>query len=190
MSATRAGLGAGEGLKDVAPLLKRGLSLPAFSPESSTAPGVPAPPLDNNPVVFRVRELCVAGELSEAVVFAFDRAVTDTVRQYGLEIPPSCTSLEFVSEHLRTDMGNLGELLPELYRLYEPVRFGGVPPAGPRLIQQLVDRIYTETALARAYDPLFQSKGPTARVSRETFSVSRTSRSPTYERSWIEGTAR
>lgn len=123
-------------------------------------------------MVDHVRELCAAGKLDDAIRFAFDRVISDTIRLYGLEVPTGCTSLEFVSEHLRADMGKLRDLLPEFYRVYEPVRFGGVPPIDPQPIRTLVERIYTDTALARAYDPLSQSRGPSDRGSRRTFSVS------------------
>jgi hypothetical protein len=121
--------------------------------------------------------------LDAAILLAFDRVFSDTVRTYGLNIPPGCTSLEFVSNHLRTDMGELCDLLPELYRLYEPVRFGGVAPADPQPIRNLVERIYTETALASVYDPLSQSKGPVDRAFSDTFSVSRATTSGASRRS-------
>ena len=123
--------------------------------------------LEQNPVVSRVRGLCDAGKADVAVVFAFERVFSDTVRHYGLDIPPGCTALEFVTERMRADMGTLRELLPELYRLYEPVRFGGLAPADGQAVRGLVERIYTETSLAWAYDPHSQSKGPAHR----TFSV-------------------
>lgn len=132
-------------------------------------------------MVDHVRELCVVGKLADAIRFAFDRVVSDTIRHYGLNVPTGCTSLEFVAQHLRADMGKLSDLLPELYGLYEPVRFGEVPPADPGPIQTLVERIYTDTPLARAYDPLSQSRGPSDRGSRKTFSVSH----GTVSESWM-----
>ncbi len=95
-----------------------------------------------------------------AAVVAFDAIFADTIRLYGLKVPPSCTSFEFLSRFLRPDMGKLTELLPELYRLYEPARFGGGVSGDAQSVRSVVDRIYTETALAWAYDPLYQPKGP------------------------------
>lgn len=123
-------------------------------------------------MVSRVRELCDAGTPDAAIRFAFDRVCSDTVRHYGLDIPPGCTSLEFVSERIRPDMGKLGDLLPELYRLYEPVRFGAVPPTDAPPIRGLVERIYSETSLAWAYDPHSQSKGPMAHPIPEAYPAS------------------
>lgn len=142
-------------------------------PGSSAARDAVPPDIQQNPVVIAVRELCDAGKVGNAIRLAFDRGIADTVRAYGLAIPLGCTSLEFVSHQLRPDMGKLCELLPELYRLYEPVRFGGFSPTDPQPIRALVERIYSETSLAWVYDPRFQPKGPADRASAPTFSVAR-----------------
>jgi hypothetical protein len=122
---------------------------------------LPPPNADLNPIVPRVRKLCEDGKADAAAVLAFEAVFSDTIRLYGLRVPPSCTSLEFLSQFLRPDMGKLCDLLPELYRLYEPARFGGILPPDPASVRTIVERIYSETALAWAYDPLYQPKGPT-----------------------------
>ena len=173
----------GKGFKVRATYSVGGSSLSGSLPRGPGTGNAPTLDLGQNPVVSRVRGLCDAGKLDAAILLAFDRVFADTVRAYGLDIPPGCTSLEFVSSRLRTDMGKLCDLLPELYRLYEPVRFGGVAPADPQAIRGLVERIYTETALAWVYDPRSQPRGPVDRAFADTFSVSRATTSGAPRRS-------
>ncbi len=139
----------------------QGTCLPLSSgARSYAAKTLPPPNAELNPVVPKVRRLCDEGKAGEAAVVAFDAILADTIRLYGLKVPPSCTSFEFLARFLRPDMGKLLELLPDLYRLYEPARFGGIVPGDAQSVRTVVDRIYTETSLAWAYDPLYQPKGP------------------------------
>src|SRR5208283_24341 len=66
----------------------------------------------------------------------------------------------FLKEFLRPDMGRLTELLPELYRRYEPARFGKVEDGDRDSLRALLERLYSQTALARIHDPRFQPSGP------------------------------
>lgn len=66
------------------------------------------------------------GDYAGAVGTAFLGVVADLERAYGLRIPPSWTDRDVVVHGLRTDMGQLPDLVLRLYELYEPVRYG--PP--------------------------------------------------------------
>ena len=100
------------------------------------------------------------GEYAKAVLHAYRTAFDITVQAYGLTVPPSCSDQQFLKGFLRPDMGRLSELLPELYRLYEPVKFGKLADGDRDSLLRLLEKLYTETVLARAHDPLYQSSGP------------------------------
>ena len=127
--------------------------------ESATADG-PLPPLDPeaSPYFRELRDLLDQGSYDEAVRRAYRLAFDGTVRAYGLAIPPSCSDRRFVKEALRPDMGPLVELSPELYRLYEPVRFGTTRTGDRDHLLALLRRLFSETVLGRIHDPAFQPK--------------------------------
>jgi len=133
----------------------------ASSP-SGDLPGEPtkaaAPPLDPeaSPYFRELRDRLDRGEYAEADRRAFSVAFEGTVRAYGLTVPRSCSDRRFLTEYLRPDMGPLVELVRELYRLYEPVRFGTVKSGDRDAFLQLLRRLYSETVLGRIHDPSFQ----------------------------------
>jgi len=92
-----------------------------------------------------------------AVRLAYHTAYDSTVRSYGLIVPPFVTGRQFQREFLRPDMGLLTELLPELYRLYEPVRFGKHEDGDRDSLRALLEKLYSQTPLAVAHNPLYQS---------------------------------
>ena len=111
-------------------------------------------------MVQRTREFLDRGEYATAVLYAYRTAFEDTVRAYALEVPVACTDRRFLQQYLRPDMGKLVTLLPELFRMYEPVRFGTSDQVdGPGLLA-LVERIYSETSLGTIYRPHYQPTGP------------------------------
>lgn len=128
-------------------------SLPAAGP----SPGAPPRP---NPVVEETRELLDRGEYRSAVIAAFRAAFRDTVRAYALQVPAGCTDRQFLRQFLREDMGKLATLLPELYRTYEPVRFGTTDHGDGPSFLTLVERLYSETVLGTIYRPNYQPTGP------------------------------
>jgi len=138
-------------------LLPVGGSLAEADPESS-------------PTVQKVRALLAQHDFAGAVRFTYRAAFDGTVRAYGLSVPPACTDRQFLAGFLRPDMGKLSELLPQLFLLYEPVRFGHPPEptVGDRKgFELLLTRLFSETPLGRIEDPLFQPSGiPSAK--RET----------------------
>lgn len=92
-----------------------------------------------------------------AVRLAYRTAYDSTVRSYGLTVPPFVTGRQFMKELLRPDMGSLTELLPELYALYEPVRFGKHEEGDREAFRALLEKLYSTTPLAVAHDPRYQS---------------------------------
>jgi hypothetical protein len=100
------------------------------------------------------------GEYAKAVIHAYRTAFDSIVRAYGLTVPPSCSDRRFLKGFLRPDMGRLSELLPELYQRYEPVKFGRLADGDRDSLRGLLERLYTETVLARVHDPQFQARGP------------------------------
>lgn len=124
--------------------------------------GGPLPEKDpeTSPLLREVRRILALGDYASAVRTAYRAAFNGTVRAYGLSVPISCTDRQFVSGFLRTDMGKLSELLPELERRYEPVRFGKLANGDPRSLETLVLTMVAHTVLGRIEDPLFQPTGP------------------------------
>lgn len=116
-----------------------------------------APPKPEASPTFReIRDMLDRGDYVSAVRRAFQSAFEGTVRAYGLTVPNSCTDRKFLQEYVRPDMGKLAELLPELYRAYEPVGFGTVREGDRDSLRALLESLYTETILARIHDPAFQ----------------------------------
>jgi hypothetical protein len=113
-------------------------------------------------VIVGTRDLLGRGEYRSAVLAAFRSAFRDTVRAYSLTVPASCTNRRFLEEFLRSDMGKLSVLLPELHGWYEPVRYGRVSTGDADAFLALVVRVYTETSLATIYYPGYQPASPTS----------------------------
>jgi hypothetical protein len=108
------------------------------------------------PAVRSARDHLAHGDYAGAVVEAYLTAYAQTVRSFGLDVPVAQTDREFLGNALRPDMGPLPRFLPELYALYEPVRFGAVRTGDSAPLLAALEHLYGETALARAYDPGFQ----------------------------------
>jgi hypothetical protein len=111
-------------------------------------------------VVEKTREMIAAGQVGPAIRYAYRASFDDTVRAYALPVPVACTDRRFLSEFLRPDMGKLVTLLPQLYRWYEPVRYGRTAPSDGAAFLALLGEVYHETVLGTIYRPLFQPTGP------------------------------
>jgi hypothetical protein len=112
------------------------------------------PPKPLLPVlVGEVERLLQAGRYAEAVLLAYPRAEDDIRRAYSLSLPKQWTHREFLAWFLRPDMGYITTLLPRLYALYEPVRYGPTNAAPPGDLLPLVRAIYQEAPLRGLRDP-------------------------------------
>jgi len=122
------------------------------------ADGGPAgdPDPESSPAFRQLRDLLDTGKYAEAVRIAYRSAFAATVRAYGLKVPISCTDRRFLEEFLRPDMGRISELMPQMYLLYEPVRFGKVGEGDRTAFRSLLERLFRETPIGRLHDPLYQ----------------------------------
>ena len=132
------------------------VSLPSDRPE----PLPPGPGSGESPVLRRAEGLLEQGDYAGAVRLGYRWAFYDTVRAFGLAVPPYCTDRQFLKTFLRSDMGKVGELLPRLYELYEPVRYGARVEGDLPALRTLLRSLYVDTVLSRVHDPRFQPSGP------------------------------
>ncbi len=106
------------------------------------------------PVVGEVEHLLAEGKVAEALVLGYLSAEADVRHAFGLPYSRFTTHREFLRLHLRPDMGFVAVLLPRLYALYEPVRYGRDHGAAPALVRDLVRAIYDEGPIFNLYrDP-------------------------------------
>jgi len=135
-------------------------SADANGPGGKPSAGEPTP--ESSRTFLQLCELLDRGGYSAAVLLAYRTSFDGTVRAYGLDVPPSCSDRRFLKEFLQPDMGPLTDLLPELYRRYEPVKFGKLVEGDRASLRALLEKLYSETVLARLDDPNFQPSGPLA----------------------------
>jgi hypothetical protein len=118
---------------------------PARAAAATKAPLDVAPP----PILARVDALVRAGRDADAIVLAYQSAEADVLRAFGLKLPKQWTHRELLERHLRSDMGYLTALLPRLYALFEPVRYGRPQAVSSAGLMDLLRKIYEEPALRR-----------------------------------------
>ena len=120
---------------------------PRPSPNLTPTPRAAPPP----PTVARVEALLREGNVAEAVRIGYLGAEEDVRRAFGLSLPRQWTHREFLREHLRTDLGYVAVLLPQLHAVFEPVRYGqgANPEGGPFL--ELLRALYQEPAVLRLF---------------------------------------
>ena len=120
-------------------------------------PAIPAPLTATRPpppVVGEVDRLLAEGKVGDALIRGFLTAETDVRQAFGLPYTRYQTHREFLRTQLRSDMGYLAVLLPRLYVLYEPVRYGKGHTAAPELVRDLVRAIFNEGPVFNLYrDP-------------------------------------
>lgn len=116
----------------------------------SRGPAPPAGPARAPPptrVPQEVDSILGQGDPVRAVLFAYSTAEADVCRAFGLKLPKQWTHREFLREHLRRDMGYVAIGLPQLYALFEPVRYGGSKDVPAASLRELVRSLYEEPAL-------------------------------------------
>ncbi|HTT45139.1 MAG TPA: hypothetical protein VMH38_03875 [Thermoplasmata archaeon] len=117
---------------------------------------------DSRRTLRQLKEVLDREGYSAALLLAYRTSFNGTVRAYGLDVPISCSDRRFLKELLQPDMGPLTTLLPELYRRYEPVKFGRPAEGDREALRALLERLFSETVLAHLDDPGFQPSGPLA----------------------------
>ncbi|MGA7924108.1 MAG: hypothetical protein WCA77_09045 [Thermoplasmata archaeon] len=104
------------------------------------------------PVLEETQRLINASRYSEAVRLAFLTAENDVIQAFGLRPPLQWTHREFITAGIRADMGYVADLLPRLYALYEPVRYGEMTDWRRDDLVSLLRRLYAEAPIRRLYD--------------------------------------
>jgi hypothetical protein len=92
------------------------------------------------PVITETKRRWEVGDRAGAVRFAYESALADVERAFGIHFPPDWTHEDILERGTSPEMGSVPDFLVQLLRLYEPVRYG---PAG--------------TEPARSPEPLLQS---------------------------------
>lgn len=116
-------------------------------PAPPSEPHGGAPDLSGYPTVVEVEKRLSRSDYGGAVSVAFPLVMNDVQRAYALSYPRHWTARDVLAHALRPDMGALPDLLFQLYRLYEPVRFGREQDWVRGDVREILRRIYTETAL-------------------------------------------
>ncbi|MGI0129678.1 MAG: hypothetical protein ACREDE_08500 [Thermoplasmata archaeon] len=128
---------------------------PATGATSSPTPtGSSAPPA----IVALVESFLKEGREREAVVAAYLRAEDDVRRAFGMKLPKQWTHREFLSRYLRPDMGYVAVLLPRLYALFEPARYGDGRETSATGLLPILRSLYQEPALRTL--PFLPTAGP------------------------------
>lgn len=102
--------------------------------------------------VRRVEQAVREGRAAEVLLTAYPEAEDDVRRAFGMDLRTPSTHREFLSRHLRPDMGLVAVLLPQLYELYEPVRYGTSREVSGERLVELVRGLYHEPAMRRVAD--------------------------------------
>jgi hypothetical protein len=113
------------------------------------------------PVISETKRLWGIGRSADAIRFAYLHALDDLQRAFHTEFSPTWTQEEIQVHGMRPEMGRLPDFLQLLYRLYEPVRFGGRVPATGNPVE-LLQSIYAHAEMWQLYAP-----GLVARPARE-----------------------
>jgi hypothetical protein len=132
-----------------------GRGTPPEAPAGGNLTPVPPTP----PILTSVEALLQQGRSREATLLAYQTAEDDVRRAFGMKLPPQWTHRQFVHRYLRTDMGSVSVLLPQLHTIFEPVRYGGTSEIPIPLLTELLRSLYEEPALRR-FQPSTSSVAP------------------------------
>jgi hypothetical protein len=117
------------------------------------------PPPMQVPVITEAERRLAQGDYPRAVSDAYHRVVLDLQKAYGLTLPAQWTHREFLSDFLRDDMGILTSRVARLYRMYEPIRYGGTADSTAGDLVDLLRQIYAEPPMRDLYVPSNGSSG-------------------------------
>ncbi|MCI4347675.1 MAG: hypothetical protein L3J97_03540 [Thermoplasmata archaeon] len=104
-------------------------------------------PLAEPAVIAQVRELLATAEPARAVLIGFETVMRDFEAAFGSESPPEWTYADVFRLGVRPDMGYLPVLLARLYRIYEPVRYGGTDSVAAGDVLETLRLIYNQPPL-------------------------------------------
>jgi hypothetical protein len=118
---------------------------------SQTTPAPSAVPPETISVLVETERLLKAGQYAEAVTFAYLSVVQDVIQAFGLRPPKQWTHREFLTWGIRPDMGYFTSLLPRIYSLYEPVRYGEARDWRRDDLLGILRLVYAEEPMRRLY---------------------------------------
>jgi hypothetical protein len=143
------------------------MATPATRPAAAPRGAIPSkPPLEvaPPPILAKVEGLLKQGKDAEAIRLAYTTAEADVLRAFGLKLPRQWTHRELLAKYLRPDMGYLVVLMPRLYALYEPVRYGRPGPASGATLLDLLRALYKDPAFRRLSWTIGADSTPDARA--------------------------
>ncbi len=103
------------------------------------------------PVLTESRRRIGRGDFAGAIRYAFPMALRDAERAYGLRFPPELTNGEILTGGFPSDRASVAELFGQLYRIYEPTRYGARPPSDPEAFMDLLRSIYADRPMWSLY---------------------------------------
>jgi len=99
------------------------------------------------PVISEVRRMLGSDEPARAILVGFETAFRDFEAAFGFVPPLHWTYSDIFRWGIRPDMGYAPVLLARLYRVYEPVRYGGARNVAPGNIVDTLRQLYEQPAL-------------------------------------------
>jgi hypothetical protein len=91
-------------------------------------------------ILERVKAGLSGGLFKETVLREFPKILDAATEIGGMNADPSFTAYEVIGHGLASIPGQAREVLMSLYQLYEPLRFGNMPPSpdkGPKFVEAL-----------------------------------------------------
>jgi hypothetical protein len=99
------------------------------------------------PILADVERLLRDGKEAEAFRVAYLTVEEDIRRAFSMKLPRRWTHREFLARFLRPDMGYVTVLLPKLYALFEPARYGNPKALPASELMPLLRSLYQEPPL-------------------------------------------
>lgn len=112
------------------------------------------------PVITETRRRIGRGDYTGAIRYAFPSALRDAERAYGLHFPPELTNGEILAGGFPAERAEVAELFGQLYRLYEPARYGDARTTDPETFLGLLKSIYADRPMWSLYIELVAGPSP------------------------------
>lgn len=105
------------------------------------------------PVITTVKQCLVRNNYGEAVRYGYQAALYDFQRAHGLVFPPIWSNRDILERGFKGVPGYLPALFAQLYKLYEPVRFGQAASwtGAEGDVVGILQSIYSDGSLWRLY---------------------------------------
>lgn len=103
------------------------------------------------PVITETKRRWVVGDRTGAICYAYEAALVDVQRAFGIEFPPDWTHEDILERGTSAAMGSVPDFLVQLLRLYEPVRYGHAAAEPSRSPEPLLQSIYAHPRMWGLY---------------------------------------